>query len=236
MGYNDNSGDFFIDTTLTDHGRQLLARNDGSFNISRFRLGDDDIDYRNWNELTGSENKDSKILDAPIFEAFVNESIGLRSSLVTIKNATLQYMPIMVSNPPTAALKDRTDTTGGGINLTISQQTNQQSIIPAELVDFVYIIQLDNDLLYIANEIPTSIQPFGNARYILPAADGRTTSVNGTQCIFTLRVQNLNTNIFNILAGATALRPRTINTTVTITGQQSGLSVNVPVSILEYYV
>ena len=90
MGYNDNSTDFFIDAVLTDHGRQLLARNDGSFSVVRFRLGDDEIDYRNWNELTGSDNKDQKILDTPIFEAFTNETIALRNSLVTIRNSSLQ--------------------------------------------------------------------------------------------------------------------------------------------------
>lgn len=57
MGFQDNSGDFFIDAVLTDLGRQKMARNDGSFSITKFRLGDDEIDYRFWNELTGSDNK-----------------------------------------------------------------------------------------------------------------------------------------------------------------------------------
>ncbi len=235
MGYNPSDSEFFIDAVLTDHGRQLLARNDGSFSVVRFRLGDDEIDYRNWNELTGSDNKDAKILDTPIFEAFTNETIALRSSLVTIRNSSLQYLPAMIANPSSVALKDRTDTTGGGVDITVSQQTTQsQAVIPAELVDFNYLIQVDNDLLYVADEAPVSIQPFGSARYIIPASSNRSTAANGTQCVFTLRVQTLNTAIFNILAGSTAAQPRTINTTIIVTGQQSGLSVQVPVSILEF--
>ncbi len=235
MGYNDNTTDFFIDAVLTDHGRQLLSRNDGSFNVVRFRLGDDEIDYRNWNELTGSDNKDQKILDTPILEAFTNETIALRNPLITIKNASLQYLPAMVANPNAVALKSRTDTTGGGVDVTVSQQTAQsQAIIPAELVDFNYLIDIDNDLLYIPDEVPTSITAFGTARYIIPAASNRSTSANGTQCVFTLRVQTLNTTIFDILAGATAAKPRTINTTVQAEGQQSGLAVQIPVSILEF--
>ena len=148
MGYNDNSTGFFIDAVLTDHGRQLLARNDGSFNVVRFRLGDDEIDYRNWNELTGSDQKDQKILDTPVFEAFTNETIALRNPLVTIRNSSLQYLPVMTANPSAASLKDRTDSTGGGVAITVSQQTTQsQAVIPAELVDFNYLIQVDNDLL-----------------------------------------------------------------------------------------
>lgn len=235
MGYNDNSTDFYIDAVLTDHGRQLLARNDGSFSVTRFRFGDDEIDYRNWNELTGSDNKDQKILDTPTLEAFSNETIALRNPLITIRNASLQFLPDMVANPSAVSLKDRTDTTGGGVDVTVSQQTTQaQAVIPAELVDFNYLVQVDNDLLYVPNEVPVSIQPFGTARYIIPAAPGRSTAANGSQCVFTLRVQTLSTSIFDVLAGVTASRPRTINTVVRVEGQQSGLNVQIPVSILEF--
>lgn len=236
MGYNDNSTEFFIDAVLTDHGRQLLARNDGSFSVVRFRLGDDEIDYRKWNELTGSDNKDAKILDTPILEAFTNEAIALRNPLVTIRNSSLQYMPEMVANPSAASLKERTDSTGGGVDITVSQQTTRsQAVIPAELVDFNYIVHVDNDLLYVADETPVSIAPStGHAKYIIPASAERSTAANGTQCVFTLRVQTLSTEIFDILAGATAAQPRTINTTILVTGQQSGLTAQVPVSILEF--
>lgn len=235
MGYNDNTTDFYIDATVTDVGRRALARNDGSFSVVRFRFGDDEIDYRDWNALTGSDSKDAKILDTPILEALTNETVALRNPLVTIRNSSLQYMPSMVSNPSSVSLKERTDSAGGGANLTVSQQTTRsQAIIPAELVDTNYIVEVDNDLLYIPKEVPVSIQPFGTAKYLLPADPTATTSANGTQCVFTLRVQTLSTEVFDILAGTTAAAPRTINTTVIVTGQQSGLSVQVPVSVLEF--
>lgn len=235
MGYNDNTVEFYIDAVLTDKGRQLLARNDGSFSVNRFRLGDDEVDYRYWNELTGSDNKDSKILDTPVLEAFTNETIALRSPLVTIRNSSFQYMPVMVSNPSAVSLKERTDSTGGGVDITVSQQTTRtQAVIPPELVDFNYIISVDNDLLYIANEAPTGIQPFGTARYIIPASANRTTAANGTQCVFTLRVMTLSSEIFDILAGASVARPRTITSVIRVQGQQSGLGIEIPVSILEF--
>ena len=40
MGLLDNSGDILIDAVLTDIGREFLARNDGSFEDTRFSLGD----------------------------------------------------------------------------------------------------------------------------------------------------------------------------------------------------
>lgn len=235
MGYNDNTTDFYIDATVTDVGRRALARNDGSFSVVRFRFGDDEIDYRDWNALTGSDNKDSKILDTPIMEALTNATVALRNPLVTIRNSSLQYMPKMVSNPTSVSLKERTDSAGGGASLTVSQQTTRsQAIIPAELVDVNYIIEVDNDLIYVPGEVPVSIQPFGTAKYIIPADATATTAANGTQVVFTLRVQTLSTEVFDILAGSTAAQPRTINTTVIVTGQQSGLSAQIPVSILEF--
>lgn len=235
MGYNDNTTDFYIDTTITDVGRRALARNDGSFAPTRFRFGDDEIDYRDWDAQAGSDSKDSKILDTPIFEALTNETVGLRSELITIRNASLQYLPRMVANPTAVTLKERTDSSGGGATVTVSQQTTRsQAIIPAELIDVNYIIEMDNDLLYIPRESPVSIQPFGTAKYIIPADRSVTTAANGTQCVFPIRVQTLSTETFNILAGVSASRPRTITTVVWAVGQQSGLAVQIPVSIVEF--
>ena len=46
MGFLDHStNNVLIDAVLTDEGRRLLAANDGSFRISMFSLGDDEVDY-----------------------------------------------------------------------------------------------------------------------------------------------------------------------------------------------
>ena len=43
MAFLDNSGDIILDAVLTDTGRFRLAKGDGSFKITRFDLGDDEI-------------------------------------------------------------------------------------------------------------------------------------------------------------------------------------------------
>ena len=97
----------------------------------RFRLGDDEIDYRNWNELTGSDAKDRKILDTPCFEAFSNETIALRSPLVTVRNARLQYLPVLTSKPTSVSLKEQTDSVGGGVDVTVYQEASRsQTVLP----------------------------------------------------------------------------------------------------------
>lgn len=235
MGYLDNSGQIFVDAVLTDEGRERLSRNDGSFAIVRFRFGDDEIDYRNWNELTGSDSKDRKILDTPVFEAMTNETVALRYALVTVRNSRLQYLPTMVAKPSSVTLKEQTDSVGGGVDITVSQEiARAQTIVPAELIDFNYSVQCDNDLIFVSQEIPVAITPFGTAKYIIPAAPGRQTSAGGTEVKFNLRVQTLTTEAFDILVGASVAKPRTITTTVTVTGQQSGMSARIPVSIVEF--
>ena len=46
MGFlNHATNNVIIDAVLTERGRELLSRNDNSFSISKFRLGDDEVDY-----------------------------------------------------------------------------------------------------------------------------------------------------------------------------------------------
>lgn len=235
MGYQDNSGEIFIDAVLTDEGRERLARNDGSFAIVRFRLGDDEIDYRFWNELTGSDSKDRKILDTPVFEAFTNEVVALRYPLVSIRNARLQFLPTMVSKPDSITLKEQTDSVGGGQDVTVSQEiARSQTILPAEIIDVNYSVECDNDLIFVSQETPIAVTPFGTAKYIIPAAAGLQTAAGGTECKFNVRVQTLTTEAFDTLVGVNVPKPRTITTNIVVTGQQSGMNVRIPVSIVEF--
>lgn len=237
MGFQDNSSEIFIDAVLTDLGREKLARNDGSFEIVAFRLGDDEIDYRFWNELTGSDSKDRKILDTPIFEAFTNENIALKYPLVSIRNARLQFLPHFKAKPSSIELKEQTDSVGGGVDVIVSQDISRsQTVLPAEIIDLNYSVEVDNDLLYVHDEIPSSVTPFGTAKYIITASPGRTTAAGGTEVKFNLRVQTLTTEAFDVLVGANVAKPRTINTKIIVSGQQSGMNIQIPVAITEFAV
>ena len=47
MGFlNQTTNNIIVDAVLTDLGRQFLARNDGSFNIVKFALADNEVDYK----------------------------------------------------------------------------------------------------------------------------------------------------------------------------------------------
>lgn len=98
MAFLPNDGDIIIDAVLTDTGRLRLAK--GEFKISKFALGDDEIDYSLYNKdhANGSAFYDLDILQTPIFEAFTNNSSFLKSKLLSISNSRLLYLPILKLN------------------------------------------------------------------------------------------------------------------------------------------
>ena len=80
-----NGGDILLDAVLTDYGRQLLARGDGSFNIVKFALGDDEIDYSLYGSVSKASTEiDKEILNTPVLEAFTNNAASMKSKLITI--------------------------------------------------------------------------------------------------------------------------------------------------------
>ncbi|HBY66601.1 MAG TPA: hypothetical protein DEG69_01795, partial [Flavobacteriaceae bacterium] len=67
MAFLDNSGDIILDAVLTDTGRARLAKGDGTFRIAKFALGDDEIDYDQYDKTnpSGSAYYDLEILQTP---------------------------------------------------------------------------------------------------------------------------------------------------------------------------
>ena len=98
MAFQDNSGDIIFDVVLTDEGRRRLAAGDGTFNIVKFALGDDEINYELYSVTTGSAYQDLEILQTPIFEAFTNNTSNMSSMLVSIPRNNLLYLPVLKLN------------------------------------------------------------------------------------------------------------------------------------------
>jgi hypothetical protein len=100
MGFLDNSGDIMLDVVLTDHGRMLLAKGDGSFQITKFALSDEEIDYSLYdkNHPSGSAYYDLEILQAPILEAFTNNGSTMKTRLQTYTNMELLFLPVLRLN------------------------------------------------------------------------------------------------------------------------------------------
>ena len=95
MGYLNNSV-ITVDAILTTKGRQLMARNDGSFKITQFALSDDEIDYTlyNPNHPSGSAYYGEAIANMPLLEAFPQETQVMKYKLTTLPRGTAK-LPIL---------------------------------------------------------------------------------------------------------------------------------------------
>ena len=104
MAFLDNSGDIILDAVLTDTGRYRLAKGDGSFRITKFALGDDEINYKLYdkNNESGSAYYDLEIMQTPILEAFTNNTSMLQYKLLSIPRTNLLYLPELKINSNTA--------------------------------------------------------------------------------------------------------------------------------------
>ena len=100
MGFLDNSGDIILDAVLTDHGRKLLAKGDGSFQITKFALGDDEINYTLYDNTHSSWSAyyDIQILQTPILEAFTDNAGSVKSKLISYSSMNLLYLPVLKIN------------------------------------------------------------------------------------------------------------------------------------------
>ena len=95
MGYLNNSI-VTVDAILTRKGRELLARNDGSFRITQFALADDEVDYTMWNpnDPQGSSFYGRAIDNMPLLEAFPDETQAMKYLLTTLPRGTSK-LPII---------------------------------------------------------------------------------------------------------------------------------------------
>lgn len=126
MAFLDNSGDIILDAVLTDEGRRRLAMGDGSFRITKFALGDDEIDYSLYVPATSSGYEDTRILQLPVFEAFTNNTTSLKSRVLSYADNSLLYLPVAKVNSKLGPTT--TDTTGpiGGYYVSVDSTTTAQ--------------------------------------------------------------------------------------------------------------
>lgn len=124
MGYLDNST-IIVDAVLTKKGREALARQNGSFRITQFALGDDEIDYTLYNENhpNGSAYSGEAIENLPLLEAIPDDQAILKSKLVTLPRGT-SAMPVVTANTAKITLSLGSTTIVNPTTLNFSGQSN----------------------------------------------------------------------------------------------------------------
>ena len=130
MGFLDHStNNIIVDAVLTDAGRRALARNDGSFQIFQFALGDDEVDYSIIQQFGRTVGREKIEKNTPILEAFTAGSLGLKHKLLSVSNEFLTHLPVLEmtlsgQDATTSAVTFvRSSTTSQTVTATISSKT-----------------------------------------------------------------------------------------------------------------
>ena len=99
MGFLNNTT-VTVDAILTKKGRELLAQGTNAFNITKFALADDEVDYRLYDTShpNGTDYYGAVIEAMPLLEAFPDENHVMRYKIVTLPKNT-QKMPILNVSP-----------------------------------------------------------------------------------------------------------------------------------------
>ena len=218
MGYLNNQV-VTVDAILTNKGRELLAKNDGSFRITQFALADDEIDYTLYNPThpSGSSFYGEAIQNMPLLEAFPTETQIMKYKLATLPRGTaklpvldLGYSAITLVQGASLAVTPQT------LNYLGNNQTYETSGYSATISD----VRL--------------FSTFTGIGINTPAATAANTAVTSTT--------TLGTNVsVTVIGSQINLRATTVNTlfgsntqlsaTLTVVGLDSGARLTIPVTI-----
>jgi len=228
MGFLQNTtNNIIIDAVLTDFGRQALSKNDGSFSIIKFGLGDEEVDYTILTQYGAQVGKEKIIKNTPIFEATTSATYGVKSHLISSAAVTtnIGFLKNVTTDGPISL--DLVSTKSK--LLTIEQQTSSGNVIPSDLTNQIYIVKLDNKFLGVRGRTPRFISNKQQAHYFINR-DDILSSTNGSTLSLDLEVKSNITSATFTTYGTTETSSL-IRTFATITGKESGQSVTIEVKI-----
>ena len=206
-----------VDAILTTKGRELLARNDGSFQITQFALADDEVDYTLYNPThpSGSAFYGEAIENVPVLEAFPEDSQIMRYKLVTLPRGTSK-LPVINLGYNAVSLKQ-------GASLTITPQTLNYLGSTSTFEANGYVATIADSRLvstFTGTGITTTTPIQG-----LNTTTGTILSVTQVGTSFTLTGTTINTLFGTSLSSLT--------TTITVIGRDSGARITIPLNILK---
>ena len=220
MGYLNNQL-ITVDAILTKKGRELLAKGDGSFDITQFALSDDEVDYTlyNPNHPSGSAFYGEAIENMPLLEAFPDESQMMKYKLVTLPRQTAKM--------PTLA--------GSGIGPLLKiPQLSSETITP-ETLDYLAGTNFEpSGYQFTISDVRVTSQFQGNGKNTpaaleLAARNANMTVTNGTNTSQTV----IGTTCTIVATGVNTLfgTRNILYATLTVIGLDSGARASVPLQI-----
>jgi hypothetical protein len=214
MGYLNNTS-VTVDAILTKKGRELLAKNDGSFRITQFSLSDDEIDYTLYNPFhpSGSAYYGEAIEAMPILEAFPDETQIMKYKLLTLPRGTAK-LPVLDVGYSSITLKQ-------GATLAITPQTLNYLGSSTAFEASGYSVTIgDSRLLSTFNGVGI------NTAEVQALNSSTTIGTNVSRTVIGSTI-NLTATTVNTLFGTRT----SLSTIVTIVGRDSGARITIPLTI-----
>jgi hypothetical protein len=214
MGYLNNQV-VTIDAILTTKGRELLAKNDGSFRITQFALADDEIDYTLYNPThpSGSSFYGEAIQNMPLLEAFPTETQIMKYKLATLPRGTAK-LPVLDLGYSAVTLVQ-------GASLAITPQTlsylgNAQAYETSGYSATISDVRLMSTFTGIGINTPAAT----STNSTITLGTNVSTTVIGSQI-------NLRATTVNTLFGTNTQ----LSATLTVVGLDSGARLTIPITI-----
>jgi hypothetical protein len=209
-----------VDSILTKKGRELLARNDGSFQITQFSLADDEIDYTLYNPShpSGSAFYGEAIENTPVLQAFPDDTQIMRYKLVTLPRGT--------SRLPVVSLGYNTITLKQGASLTITPQTLNYLGATSTFEANGYVATI-SDIRLLSSFQGTGITTTTIGQPDLNTTTGAVLSKSVIGTSFTMTGTTVNTLFGSSLT--------TLATTITVIGRDSGARITIPINKPKVY-
>jgi hypothetical protein len=205
-----------IDAVLTKKGRELLARNDGSFQITQFALSDDEVDYTLYNPThpSGSAFYGEAIEKMPLLQAFVDETQAMKYKLVTLPRGTSK-LPVLNIGYASVSLRQ-----GASINITPQTLNYLGAVSTFEPSGYIMTVG-DSRLLSTFTGTGIDTTSLNVNQPIVSSGANLSATQIGTS--FTLIATTINT-----LFGSTLT---SLTTTINVIGRDSGARLTIPLTI-----
>lgn len=214
MSYLSNTS-VIVDAILTKKGRELLARNDGSFRITQFSLADDEIDYTLYNPShpSGSAFYGEAIEAMPILQAYPNDTEIMKYKLITLPRGTAK-IPVLDLGYTAITLRQ-------GASLSITPQTLNYLGATSTFEQSGYIATI--------GDVRTMSSFNGVGINTAEATQLNSTTTIGTNVSKTVigTTINISATTVNTLFGSNT----SLYTTLIVVGRDSGARISIPVTI-----
>lgn len=243
MGFlNHSTSNIIIDAVLTEKGRSLLARNDGSFQITSFAFADDEVDYTAITKYGYVTGKDKIEKNTPVMEAITNDRYAIKHPLLNIAgNAAddrLLYIPsisitLPANVPVNLSTHNNNITQRTSITIKSSLSDDSEAEIPAQVQDGRFEIVYNSRFLKILNQGDQEQRGTlfndntGNAYVNLDSTDDLLRGSKGLT--FKLQPENIGNEVYTEFGSPSD--KTIIYTQIIVSGLSSARSLVIPVTI-----